>query len=161
MFSPEFFWLIIYLRLPLVRCRTLFIIYFRYSVLIEMELIYLWITIQSLYKSLLRESFLLNYSRKLGLFKLIDWIIFLLIKLYFVIYLLIFMSITIIYTQNHLIQFSWRLITADMINKLNGKKSTISKFNDLSLAMLNRGYMLLSSSLSPTHIQIENLKISW
>ena len=87
MFSPEFFWLIIYLRLPLVRCRTLFIIYFRYSVLIEMELIYLWITSQSLYKSLLRESFLLNYSRKLGLFKLIDWIIFLLIKLYFVIYL--------------------------------------------------------------------------
>ena len=122
MFSPEFFWLIIYLRLPLVRCRTLFIIYFRYSVLIEMELIYLWIASQSLYKSLLRESFLLNYSRKLGLFKLIDWIIFLLIKLYFVIYLLIFMSITIIYTQNHLIQFSWRLITADTINKLNGKK---------------------------------------
>ena len=69
------------------------------------------------------------------------------------------MSITIIYTQNHLIQFSGRLITADMINKLNGKKSTISEFNDLSLAVLNRGYMLLSSNLSPTHIQIENLKI--
>ena len=66
------------------------------------------------------------------------------------------MSIKIIYTQNHLIQFSGRLITANMIDKLNGRKSTISEFNDLSLAMLNRGYTLLSSGLSQTQSKTES-----